>query len=340
VSITGNTETLVIDGHAALNTSDIGYRILLTNQTVDSENGIYEYTEATGVYTLTRTEDADTYTEIIGAAVFVMEGTTYGQTSWVQSDHYLTDFTGQEWTQFSGSGSVVAGTGITVDGLEVSIDRTTVDTWYDAAGTAQGIVDALDSDDIEEGATNEYFTDVRAKTSAANLLTSASLTNITITGDETGLTITAENGVADSDTDDLTEGTTNLYFTNQRAIDALEGTNPTFESINIDEIAKQVAATTGNIVTASTVTAYSFAKAEYRSAKFLVRTAYSTHTEISEVLLTLDTSDNIAITEYAIVGTNGSSMTVSADISGTDVRLRVTTINNNSIVTVMGTLIA
>jgi hypothetical protein len=141
-------------------------------------------------------------------------------------------------------------------------------------------------------------------------------------------------------TDDIEEGSTNEYFTNVRAVDALEAVVPNFTAVELNSVAKQVAATTGNIATASTVTAYAFAKAEYRSAKFFVKTAYSTHTEVSEVLLTLDTSDNIAITEYAIVGTNGSSMTVSADISDTDVRLRVTTINSNSTVTVMGTLIA
>ena len=84
-------------------------------------------------------------------------------------------------------------------------------------------IDALDTDDIEEGVSNLYYTTSRAKEDAADLLTSATKTNITITGDGSGLTITAENGVADSDTDDLAEGTTNLYFTNQRAIDAVGG---------------------------------------------------------------------------------------------------------------------
>jgi hypothetical protein len=65
-----------------------------------------------------------------------MEGTTYGGTSWVQNDHYADSFDDIAWTQFSGGGTVTAGTGITVDGLEVSIDRTSVDTWYDAAGAA------------------------------------------------------------------------------------------------------------------------------------------------------------------------------------------------------------
>lgn len=84
----------------------------------------------------------------------------------------------------------------------------------------QSAIDAIDTDDIEEGSSNLYYTTGRAKTDAAALLTGATLQNITITGDGSGLTITAENGVGDSDTDDLTEGTTNLYFTNQRALDA------------------------------------------------------------------------------------------------------------------------
>lgn len=81
-------------------------------------------------------------------------------------------------------------------------------------------INALTTDDIEEGTTNKYYTSTRAKTDAADLLTNATLTNIAITGDGNGLTITAENGVADSTTDDLTEGTTNLYFTDERALAA------------------------------------------------------------------------------------------------------------------------
>jgi len=221
---------------------------------------------------------------------------------------------------------------------------------YDAAGSAATAesnansytdteIGLLTTDDIEEGSVNEYFTDTRAKDSAASLLTGATLSNITITGSGTGLTITAENGVAGSTTTDLAEGT-NLYFTDERAVDALEAVVPNFTAVEVNSLAKQVAATTGLVATASAVTAYSFLKADYRSAKFLVKTSYGSHTEVSEVLLTLDTSDNIAITEYAIVGTNGSSMTVSADISGTDVRLRVTTLNNDSTVNVVGTLLA
>jgi hypothetical protein len=217
-------------------------------------------------------------------------------------------------------------------------DQLTAGANIDITGATISVT-GLDTDDVEEGSTNQYYTTTRAKIDAAALLTGATLENITITGDEDGLTITAENGVADSDTDDLTEGTTNLYFTDQRAVDALEAVTPNFVEIDINSIATQIAATT-EVATASTVTAHAFPKADYRSAEYLVKVAHGTHTEISKVLLTLDTSDNIAITEYAIVGTNGSASTISADVSGTDVRLRVTTANNDSDVTVVGTLVA
>lgn len=220
---------------------------------------------------------------------------------------------------------------------------------YDASGSANtaetnantytdNAINALDTDDIEEGATNQYYTTERAQTDAASLLTGATLTNITITGNGAGLTITAENGVADSTTDDLAEGEENLYFTDERAIDAVSNADIYPNAVIIDNVAKQVATSTLR-ATAGTHVAVAFAKADYRSAEFLVKVAYGDHTEISKVLLTLDVNDNIAITEYGIVGTNGSGMTVSAGISGTDVQLLVTTANNNTTVTAVGTLL-
>lgn len=122
VALSGSNNSLVIDGHAALDSGDIGYRILLTAQTTNSENGIYEYTVASGTYTLVRTADADTYQELIGAAVYVLEGSTYGNTAWVQSDHYLTNFSSQDWVQFSGSGTYTSGDGLDLSGNIFSVD--------------------------------------------------------------------------------------------------------------------------------------------------------------------------------------------------------------------------
>ena len=146
-----------------------------------------------------------------------------------------------------------------------------------------------------------------------------------------------DRSVTGLDTNDVSEGT-NLYFTDARAVDALEAVVPNFTAVDVNSLAKQVAATAtslGSVV----VTAYQFAKADYKTAKFLVKIDNGTENEVSEILLTLDSSDNIAITEYAIVSTNGSRGTITADISGSNVRLRVNPVNDSTI-NVVGTLLA
>ncbi len=121
-------------------------------------------------------------------------GAVAGQIYYNTADSVLKYYTGSTWLTLAQGGSV------------------------EEAITAA--IDAITTTVIEEG-TNLYFTDQRAKDAAAELITSATKTNIIITGDGDGLTITAENGVADSDTDDLAEGTTNKYFTTQRARDSV-----------------------------------------------------------------------------------------------------------------------
>lgn len=114
VPLTGSTG-LVIDGHSALDSTDNGYRILLTGQSTGSQNGIYTFSDNGTTYTLSRATDADTHDELIGATVFIKEGTAYGSTSWVQTNHYLTDFSGQTWVQFSGAGTYTASNGVVLD---------------------------------------------------------------------------------------------------------------------------------------------------------------------------------------------------------------------------------
>ncbi len=155
VALTGSTSTLVIDGHSALDQTDNGYRILLTAQTTDSENGIYVYADNGTTYSLTRSADADAYTELDGASVFVVEGVTYGQTGWVQTNHYLTSFAGQTWVQFSGSGAYVAGEGLTLTGttfdvgagLGISVTANAVNLANSVAGAGltfdSGVINAV-----------------------------------------------------------------------------------------------------------------------------------------------------------------------------------------------------
>jgi len=113
-----------------------------------------------------------------------------------------------------------------------------------------------------------------------------------------------------------------------------------FTAVNVNSVAKQIAATTGNIVTAAATTAYAWAKASYRSGEFLVKSKNGNHTEVAKIMVTLDSSDNVYITEYGMSSTSGVALqTVSADVSGTDVRIRVTPANNNTEVLITGVLL-
>ena len=77
----------------------------------------------------------------------------------------------------------------------------------------------------------------------------------------------------------------------------------------------------------STVTAMSW-NTNYASAKVIIRLRNGNHSQVSEVLVTLDSSNNIHMTEYAVVTTNGSLGDISASISGSNVNLLVTPTHN------------
>jgi hypothetical protein len=106
----------------------------------------------------------------------------------------------------------LAGDGISWNGVDLAFD---VDNTV-ARTSATDLLASIEYVDDEITAVRDD-----AAVAAAALLTGATKTNIAIIGDKNGLTITAENGVADSTTDNLSEGTNNLYFNNERAQDAV-----------------------------------------------------------------------------------------------------------------------
>ena len=318
------TATLTIDGWS---TWAVGDGVLVKDQTNGYENGRYFVTtvgDAGTDWVLTRCIYCDEPEEIPGAYVFVQHGNTYEATGWVATVTNTTNFAvgtdDIDWVQFSGAGTYTAGTGLDLTGTEFSLNA--------------------DTDDVSEGSTNLYFTDERAQDAVATAISNGTHTNITITYDDGANSISFTGSTPISDTDDVSEGSTNLYFTDQRAIDALDGEDISLSSVAFDSVAKTFTSS-GTIASADVATtAYTFAHGTYRSAKLTVKFAYGTHTEISEVLLTMDTSDNIAITEYGVVQTNGSLGSVTAAVDGTDVDINVTVPNASTTATIFGTLIA
>jgi len=121
VPLTGTSGTVTIDGHPTLTSAMSGYRILLIGQTNTPDYGIYVYTDNGSTYTLSRASDAATYSQLVGASVFVAEGTTYGTSSWVQTNTYLTSFSGQTWVQFNGAAQIVAGNGLSKTGNTLAV---------------------------------------------------------------------------------------------------------------------------------------------------------------------------------------------------------------------------
>lgn len=118
---TGNitlSGTQVIDGV----TLSVGDRVLVKDQTNSAQNGIYVV--ASGSWT--RSTDADAPAELNpGTFVFVEEGSTNSDTGFVVvSDGALTIGTDPiEWTLFSTSGTLIAGSGLSKNGytLEVNV---------------------------------------------------------------------------------------------------------------------------------------------------------------------------------------------------------------------------
>src|SRR5271167_2145151 len=119
---TSTGTVLVIDGY----TVALNDRVLIKNQANPIQNGIYTLTtvgvSGTTPYVLTRTTDTNTGTELFGAAVYVDEGTNNANTGWTQttSGTITIGTSNIVWSQFSGSGTYTAGTGISIVGSTIS----------------------------------------------------------------------------------------------------------------------------------------------------------------------------------------------------------------------------
>ena len=130
-----------------------GDRVLAGNQTNGYENGIY--IASAGAWT--RATDADSEADLLGAFTFVMEGTSYANTMWMQlTDAPITvGTTVLSWGQFSAASDITASGGLWRVGNAIQIASSGVTTIkvQDGAITNPKIDDlAVDGNKLAVGA--------------------------------------------------------------------------------------------------------------------------------------------------------------------------------------------
>ena len=112
-------------------------RVLVANQTTQSQNGLYLVTTAGDVRVgqeapavLSRATDGDTAAELHAAAVFIERGTVGADTAYIQTTDSITLNTSNVvWQQFASAGQLVGGDGISRVGntLTADVDNTSVE---------------------------------------------------------------------------------------------------------------------------------------------------------------------------------------------------------------------
>jgi len=346
-----------------------GNRILVKNQTTQSENGIY-VVQASGQPT--RSADFDTASEVdSGDFVFVYSGTANASTGWVQTNKPATIGTDAiVFTQFSGAGTYLAGNGLTLTGNSFSINTgVTVDlstaqtlTNKSISGSANTLTNipnnalsnsaitingtsvslggtrTLGTDDISEGSTNKYFSNELAQDAIGNALGSGLSYN-----DSTGAisvdTTTIQARVADvSDTEiGYLNGVTSAIQTQLDAKAAL--ISPSFTTPNIGAATATsitltdalIGTATTSLSTTSATVVDSWSATTYSSAKYIVQMKNGSDIEVLEVLVTVNGANNVYITEYADIQSNAQIGTTDADYSGGNVRLLVTATDGTTV---------
>ena len=189
VSISSAPATL--DGY----TLTAGDRVLIKNQSTATENGLYVFNSAGTP--LVRSEDANTGAELVGAAVFVDNGTVNADTGWVVSTNapITIGTTNINWAQFSGSGTYAAGTGLSLTGnifaLQTPVAVGNGGTGLGALGTANQVLGVNAAGTAAEYKTVTAGTGVSVVHAAGSItINNTGVTSVGATSSSAALTVT------------------------------------------------------------------------------------------------------------------------------------------------------
>ena len=161
-----------------VSTLTAGYRILVKNQTAGADNGIY--VAAAGAWA--RSSDANTWDEIVSAYLFVLAGTTWSGSSWVNTNQTggTLGTTPITFTQFSNNAIYTAGTGLTLSGFQFSITPVGTAGTYGSASQVPVIV--TNASGQVSSVTNTSIAISNAQVSGLGTMSTQNASAVAITG--------------------------------------------------------------------------------------------------------------------------------------------------------------
>jgi hypothetical protein len=304
-----------------------GDRVLVKDQATGSQNGIY-VVKASGAPD--RSTDADTGAEVTANfAVFVEQGTVNADSGFTLTNNGAVTIgtTALVFTQFTGLGQIIAGTGLDKTGNTLDIDSTVVTL----TGTQTLKNKTLTSPPLP---TPDLGTPSAATlTNATGLPVATGIANLG-TGVATFLTTPSSANLAAALTDEAGSGT--VAFT----------TSPTFVTPTLGEAAATSIAFADALVGSALATAGTsattidtFSATTYTAAKYIIQMKKGNDIEVIEMLVAVNGTNDVYVTEYADVISNAELGTTNAVYSGGNVLLQVTGAAADTVVKVHKTYI-
>jgi hypothetical protein len=303
-----------------------GDRVLVKDQSTGSQNGIY-VVKASGAPD--RSTDADEGAEVTANfAVFVEQGTVNADSGFTLTNNGAVTIgtTALAFTQFTGLGQIIAGTGLDKTGNTLDIDSTV--TTNDGTQTL--------TNKTINGSSNT-ITNVSLTTGVTGTLPVANGgTGITSlgTGIATFLGTPSSANLAAALTDEAGTGT--VAFT-----DSPTFTTPTLGAAAATSIAFADALVGSALATAGTsaTTIDTFSATTYTAAKYIIQMKKGNDIEVIEMLVAVNGTNDVYVTEYADVISNAELGTTNAVYSAGNVLLQVTGAAADTVVKVHKTYI-